>query len=434
MTLTPTTYLIATAGSHGDVLPFMALAEGLTKLGHHAIVYGTPLFAQFAPKGVRFVPVGTNELYYQALSALNDNRPLSSIRQIVAVMTRIIPLIINEMEKDIAPNQTVVIGGVMNPAPHIFAEKYRLPFVNVHLSPLAIYSVQRMGRALPILDNLTQWQNPTLNRLFWRWVDWAVFRPNFTKPINRLRADYGLAPLAVPMIQWVNQADLVLSLFDERFAPRQPDWADIEVVGFPFYEHQQSGELSTKIMNFLQEGDKPVLFCAGTATANAQQFFATSRLVCEKMGIRAIFVSHIKEQLPTNLPNSILAVDYVAYEQILPKVAVFVHHGGIGNTAVALKSGVPQLIRPCAFDQFDNASRAVSLGVAVEILPKAYQVDTVIKALKNLINNQNLSHHCQSIAQQITPTGIDQACLKIIKMGKHNDIDKASDCLDNNTK
>lgn len=255
---TPTTYLIATAGSHGDVLPFMALADGLTKLGHHAIVYGTPLFAKFTPKGVQFVPVGTNELYYQALSALNDNRPLSSIRQIVAVMTNIIPLIINEMEKDIVPQKTVVIGSVMNPAPHIFAEKYRLPLVNVHLSPLAVYSVHRMGRALPILDNLTKWQNPTLNRLFWRWVDWAVFRPNFTKPINRLRADYGLSSLAVPMIEWINQADLVLGLFDEHFAPRQPDWADIKMVGFPFY--QQAGELSDEIGAFLKQGDS--LYCS----------------------------------------------------------------------------------------------------------------------------------------------------------------------------
>lgn len=416
---TPTTYLIATAGSHGDVLPFMALADGLTKLGHHAIVYGTPLFAKFTPKGVQFVPVGTNELYYQALSALNDNRPLSSIRQIVAVMTNIIPLIINEMEKDIVPQKTVVIGSVMNPAPHIFAEKYRLPLVNVHLSPLAIHSVHRMGRALPILDNLTKWQNPTLNRLFWRWVDWAVFRSNFTKPINLLRADYGLSPLAVPMIEWINQADLVLGLFDRHFAPRQPDWADIQVVGFPFY--QQVSELSDKICAFLEQGDKPVLFCAGTATANAHEFFATSLLACQKLDIRAIFVSHIKEQLPANLPSNILAVDYVPYEQILPKVAVFVHHGGIGNTAVALKSGVPQLIRPCAFDQFDNASRAVSLGVAVEILPKAYQVNNVSRALKELLNNSNLSKHCQTIAQHITLTAVEQACLEIIKMGKKVD-------------
>ncbi len=32
-----------------------------------------------------------------------------------------------------------------------------------------------------------------------------------------------------------------------------------------------------------------------------------------------------------------------------------IHHGGIGTTAQLLKNGVPQLIYPCAFDQFENA-------------------------------------------------------------------------------
>jgi rhamnosyltransferase subunit B len=48
---------------------------------------------------------------------------------------------------------------------------------------------------------------------------------------------------------------------------------------------------------------------------------------------------------------------------LLPQVAALVHHGGIGTTAAALAAGIPQLIAPFAFDQFDNAARTVRLGV-----------------------------------------------------------------------
>jgi len=46
----------------------------------------------------------------------------------------------------------------------------------------------------------------------------------------------------------------------------------------------------------------------------------------------------------------------------LPRCAVFVHHGGIGSCAQGLRARVPQLIRPFAYDQFDNAARIEADG------------------------------------------------------------------------
>src|SRR5262249_15893310 len=42
--------------------------------------------------------------------------------------------------------------------------------------------------------------------------------------------------------------------------------------------------------------------------------------------------------------------------------AAVVHHGGGGTTAQALSVGVPQLILPPAWGQFDNAQRVERLG------------------------------------------------------------------------
>src|SRR6202012_1799180 len=53
---------------------------------------------------------------------------------------------------------------------------------------------------------------------------------------------------------------------------------------------------------------------------------------------------------------------YVPLRALLPRCAALVHHGGIGTTAEALRAGVPQVIVPLAFDQFDNAARVRALG------------------------------------------------------------------------
>jgi len=39
-----------------------------------------------------------------------------------------------------------------------------------------------------------------------------------------------------------------------------------------------------------------------------------------------------------------------------------VHHGGIGTSAQAMRAGIPQLVSPLFYDQFDNAACVTALG------------------------------------------------------------------------
>jgi rhamnosyltransferase subunit B len=72
-----------------------------------------------------------------------------------------------------------------------------------------------------------------------------------------------------------------------------------------------------------------------------------------------------------------------------------------------LLAGVPQLIRPMGFDQFDNASRAVRLGVARQLLPRRYRAQTAARALDELITSAQVRERCRQMSQQMT--GIEGA-------------------------
>lgn len=78
-----------------------------------------------------------------------------------------------------------------------------------------------------------------------------------------------------------------------------------------------------------------------------------------------------------------------------------VHHGGIGTLAEALAAGIPQLIRPTAHDQPDNAARLERLGVAATVRPKDYRAATVARRLEALLSASGVDGRCSQYAEQI---------------------------------
>ena len=90
---------------------------------------------------------------------------------------------------------------------------------------------------------------------------------------------------------------------------------------------------------------------------------------------------------------------YTPFSQILPRAAGLIHHGGIGSCAQALRAGVPQLIMPMAYDQFDNAARAQGLGVAVTLKRRNYKNPVVIQRLETLLNSEVMRMKCREVMQ-----------------------------------
>ena len=53
--------------------------------------------------------------------------------------------------------------------------------------------------------------------------------------------------------------------------------------------------------------------------------------------------------------KNVLVTGGVSHEWLFPKVAAVVHHGGAGTSAACFRSGVPSLVTPFGFDQFEYA-------------------------------------------------------------------------------
>lgn len=86
------------------------------------------------------------------------------------------------------------------------------------------------------------------------------------------------------------------------------------------------------------------------------------------------------------LPQATL-LDWVDYAWLFPRLAVAVHHGGMGVTHAAICHGLPQLIIPHAGDQTLQARRAAATGVGIHLPPAQADRAQIKAALRELLLN-----------------------------------------------
>ena len=161
--------------------------------------------------------------------------------------------------------------------------------------------------------------------------------------------------------------------------------------GFPWFDADGDAELPQKLARFLDDGEPPLVFTLGTAVvADARQFYHHSAAAAKLLGRRAILlVKNPRIVLPV-LPEGVVAFDYAPFSQLFPRAAAIVHHGGIGTTGQAMRSGRPSLVMPCAWDQPDNAERAARLGIARTIARNRYEPQRVAAELRLLLRGSGL--------------------------------------------
>jgi rhamnosyltransferase subunit B len=230
--------------------------------------------------------------------------------------------------------------------------------------------------------------------------------PVALQDVNAARQARGMPKASSMLDHLFAVPDLSVTLFPEWFAPTQPDWPQpIYRAGFPLFDPKPDAPLSPELERFLKEGlsageGKPLAFTHGTGNTQARAYFEHAAKAVQQLGRRAIFLTPHREQVPANLPPSILWQDYVPLRRLLPQLALLVHHGGIGTTAECLRAGTPQLVAPLAHDQFDNAARVTALGVGAS-LPAAKLDDVrLARTLGRMLADEDMAGRCRELSRR----------------------------------
>jgi UDP:flavonoid glycosyltransferase YjiC (YdhE family) len=294
----------------------------------------------------------------------------------------------------------------------------RAPLASVVFAPAVMWSVHNSPRVKGALSGprVPQWF-----KLLQYWVTdrWFVL-PLVGTELNGLRRELGLPPVRRVFGEFLHQTDLVLGMFPDWFGPPQPDWpANTRLTGFPLWDAHDETELSRNVQEFLAAGPAPIAFSPGSANREAHQFFEAAVEACERLGRRGILLTKYADQLPAKLPASVRHFGFVPLSRMLPRTAALVHHGGIGTCAQGLAAGVPHLVRPMAFDQFDNSRRLVRLGVAEEISVKAFHGPAIAAALERLLSSPTVASNGRALAARCNgPASLAAACVALEELAR----------------
>ena len=120
-----------------------------------------------------------------------------------------------------------------------------------------------------------------------------------------------------------------------------------------------------------------------------------------RLGRRGLFLTSHAAQVPQHLPPNVMWQAHAPFAALLPRVAAIVHHGGIGTSADAFRAGIPQLIVPFAYDQFDNGWRTKRLGVGDVLLARRLSVRRMRRQLARLLAAPEVQLACGEVARRM---------------------------------
>ena len=406
--------ILVAVGSAGDVHPFVGLGRTLRQRGYRVTLVTAGYFRGLVEAaGLEFIDPLPEVDFREMIRNPRIWHPLHGPRMIMDLAGRpLLEPIYRVIAGRHAQGQTLVVGSTLAFGARVAQEHLGVPMVSVHLSP-AIFRSLHEG---PLLPGLCVHRGPIwFRKAQWYLADTLVIDRMIGPWLNAFRTSLGLPRVRGIYRDWLHSPLKVLGMFPEWFAPRQPDWPpQLQLTGFPLYSEEGAVEPSAAVCDFIDAGPPPLVFTPGSANIFGRDFFTAAADACRLLGRRGLLLTRFPEQLPASLPACVRHFDFVPFRWLLTRSALLVHHGGIGSMSQALSAGVPQVIMPQGFDQFDNAARAARLGVAASLPPRRFRGPAVAALIDGLLADPAVAERCRKTALLLTNSdGLNRGCDEI---------------------
>ncbi|MBU1347956.1 MAG: glycosyltransferase [Alphaproteobacteria bacterium] len=386
--------VLATAGSLGDLHPFLALALALRARGFQAEIAASPDYGdKVRAEGLVFHPVGPGMAEMEAAFGLTRAELTTRVARSNTFLFE--TLLLPNLEAGAralataAEGASAIVGSTFAAGAGMAAEMLGVPFVPVALQPTVVFSAYDP----PVLPG-APWMAPAdrglqlwLNRLT---VSAARLRgARWTAPVDRVRGRLDLPPRGDNLLlDGLKGRPLSLGLYSTLLGPVAPDAPDgFIVVGDATYDSEAGGPavMPPALERFLAAGPAPVVFTLGSAAVNIPgDFYVESLKAARRLGRRAVLLVGPEGDLGVAEGPDAIALPYAPFSRLFPRAAAIVHQGGVGTTQQAMRAGRPQLVVPHLGDQFDNAARMVRLGCAATLARHRYRAERIALLLDRL--------------------------------------------------
>jgi len=371
--------ILPTMGSPGDVLPSVFLGAYLKEKGCEVhILAGSGFQAMAENFGLIFHPIANTGANSKVVNDPGFSRQETHMALVADIFLRAIDPFMEYAKEHNEPGNTIIMAPARIMGARLSSELYKIPLVSYQLQP-------------SFLDSFDSCNEESVEKAL-------------AAPLGQVRKKLGLPTLKTSVLKWLFSPQTVLGYFPKWFADLQSTHTPhMKQLGFLQWFGETS-PLAPPIQEFLDAGDPPILFSAGTTSQKTLSFYSQAVEICEELGVRAIFAPFDSAKMSKPLPPSIMSMAWAPFQALLPKVAAVVHPGGIGATAEAIRAGVPQLLFGFAQDQPDNGVRVELAGAGKGIFSHAYEnhhlrTSALANGIREIISTPQMTDRCKKLAE-----------------------------------
>jgi len=415
---------ITTAGSRGDVQPYVALGVGLKEAGHEVVLATYAPFEGFVrERGLSFCPVTGDPEGIVAGWLAGRRSPVAGARTFRRQLGSMLERNVQEY-REACRDAEAVIFSPLGFHGYAVSEKLGIPAIGAAVQPLldptGSFPSALLGRPPARLGSL---KGP-YNRLTYHLAGqafWQTMRP--VSAGARLRLNLAPYPRLGPFVgeDWRRQP--VLCGWSERILPRPTEWGDARPTTGPWFLDRPDGwRPSEGLAGFLEDGPPPVSVGFGSTIEEDPK--AVADLVSEALrraGCRGVLLTGwggLKDALPS---DDLFVADAVPHDWLLPRVAAAVHHGGAGTTAASLRAGVPTVVVHSTLEEAFWGWRVEALGAGPNPIPRSkLSVERLARALGEATRDAQMRGRARALGEGIrSENGVVRAVEAIERIVAH---------------
>ena len=407
--------VISSFGSSGDFNPCLGLGRELVRRGVEVIFLSNPFHEkQIVEAGMRFWGVGE---YFDVFKEIADNPgylhrrkgPLKVGELVLKTMPELY-LAMQELIKEESPDfiacHLLELGGILA------AIEGGVPYATITPTPMGWF-----GRKPPGYLSYTElplWvRSIQVGCLHW------LMRLGFKFSFNPHCRKMGLPEEIGSYHDIFGKSFVNLGLWSETLRGCGFDDPPNSIIcGFVRDEHVKGWDDVPEKIAVLFEGEKrPVVVGMGsTASLHGDDIYLAVAEACKRMDWPCLLVGKGLGDFADE-EKGIYSVDFAPFGWVFPRAGVIIHHGGVNSTAEALRAGVPSLVVPHAYDQFDNAIRVEKMGAGRRMKVSKVTEDSIGIILDEMLADSQMEQHGQEISKVMTAEadGAEVACESMIQ-------------------
>ncbi|KAK6582030.1 hypothetical protein PZA11_005727 [Diplocarpon coronariae] len=367
-------------GSRGDVQPFIAIGQELTKepYNHRVRLCTHPVFKDFVEEnGLEFFSIGGDPAALMAYMVKNPGLMpgMESLRHgdVSAQRNSIAEIIEGCWRGCIEP------GNGLPSMPGSSKERSReedmeslfiadaiianpMPWSPTQYFPHPLASFER-NESDPGFANYISYGMMEL--LAWQGLSDVIngFRVKTLQldPISPLWGHMLLSRMKVPFTYTWSSA----------LIPKPPDWGShINITGFSFLDQSSSYTPPDDLVAFLAAGPPPVYIGFGSIVVdNPNELTRLIFAAVKKAGVRALVSKGWGGLGAAEVPEGVFLLGNIPHDWLFNHVSAVVHHGGAGTAAIGIAMGKPTVVVPFFGDQPFWGSMIYRAGAGPEPIP-----------------------------------------------------------------